>query len=138
MDYHFIVKNSPLQRLCDEYNSTIIGYQPYNQALLLGKYSSQNLPTFEDGDHRAKLDKFSKNSIEYINEKLEQLKVRFGNGRDDLAAVANRFVLNHSNISAVVVGFRNLTQVKETLKKSPYLELNGEDMRLLNNLFRKW
>ncbi len=135
MDYHFIAKNSQLQQLCETYNSSIIGFQPLNQGLLLGKYDPKNPPLFNDGDHRASLKKFSKESISYVNDRLTQLSKRYGQSIENLAAVAFQFVLSHQNISGVVTGFRNREQVKANLSKTA-LKLNGEDLRFLYKLFQ--
>jgi myo-inositol catabolism protein IolS len=136
MDYHFIAKNSQLQQLCDTYNSTIIGFQPLNQGLLLGKYDKNTPPSFGDGDHRASLKKFSKESIGDVNERLSQMAKRYDHSTETFAAVAFQFVLAHQNITGIVAGFRNLEQVKTNLSK-PELKLNGEDLRFLYKLFQK-
>lgn len=136
MDYHFVAKNSVLQQLCEQYGATIVGFQPFNQGLLLDKFDPVNPPHFGEGDHRSSLKKFRRDSLESIHNVLIDVKQRYGESSEDLAAVAVNFVLNHSAVSGVVAGFRNREQVKSNLMKQDSLLLNGNDMSFLYNLFR--
>jgi len=135
MDYHFIAKNSTLQNLCKEYKISIIGFQPLNQGILLDKYDPHNPPLFGKGDHRSGLQKFSKDQLLDTHERLVQLKDKYGESIEELAAIAFRFVLNHQSVASTLVGFRNKKQVRENLTCSKVL--NGSDMSYLYNLFRK-
>ncbi len=135
MDYHFVAKNSTLQKLCEKFGTSIIGFQPLNQGLLLDKYTPENPPQFGAGDHRANLEKFSGDSIADIHVKLLKLQERFGSSIEDMASVALQFVLKHNNVSSTLVGFRNKKQVRENLTCSK--NINGSDMSYLYNLFRK-
>ena len=136
MDYHFLTKNSPLQQLCSRYNTSIIPYQPLNQGLLLGKYSTRNIPNFGNGDHRAKLEKFTYSYLERIEPCISKLLDRYGNKKDELIATALNFVLSFDNVVSTAVGFRNVQQVKEILAKTPTTKLNGNDFSFLKNIFR--
>ncbi len=88
MDYHFVAKNSTLQNLCKQHNTSIVGFQPFNQGLLLDKYSPENPPQFGEGDHRASLKKFTQDSLREVRARLNELVVRYDSSVETLAAIA--------------------------------------------------
>lgn len=136
MDSHFVAKNSILQQLCEEYCATIVGFQPFNQGVLLDKFDPENPPLFGEGDHRINLKKFHQEQLRSSHELLNEVKERYGSSVESLAAVAVKFVLNHASVSGVVAGFRNREQVQENLSMLDKINLNGNDMSFLYKLFR--
>ena len=115
MERKFIDGGTPTRKLMDENKISFVAFRPIGQGLLLGKYSKDNPPKFEDGDHRKGLERFSKESLEKLEPKLNKIKERFGSSAEDLSRVAIQFLLHFKIMGAVIPGFRNLNQVKVNL-----------------------
>ena len=115
MERKFIDEGTPTRKLMDENKISFVAFRPIGQGLLLGKYSKDNLPQFQDGDHRKGLSRFSKENLEKLEPKLQKLKDKFGPSQEELARVAMQFLLHYKIMGAVIPGFRNLHQVKVNL-----------------------
>lgn len=134
MDYHFITQNSILMNLCDEFNISFIGFSPLNQGILLNKYKSSNPPSFPDGDHRSKSEKFKPSYLKKAEKGLKETGDIFGNSTEEYARLALQFVLYHKNVAAVIPGFRNKKQVKMLLHAcSRYLD--GNEMAMIRKAY---
>jgi myo-inositol catabolism protein IolS len=134
IDPQFIRHGSPISRLLAEGKLSFVAFSPLGQGVLLGKYNHRNLPEFGLGDHRRDNSQFRAESIARIEPKIERLKERFGSTTADLAAVAQRYVLNHPNVACVIPGFRNERQVACNLEAAQR-SLTEEDMNFLYELF---
>ena len=115
MERKFIDGGTLTRKLMDENKISFVAFRPIGQGLLLGKYSKDNPPKFEDGDHRKGLERFSKESLEKLEPKLNKIKERFGSSTEDLSRVAIQFLLHFKIMGTVIPGFRNLNQVKVNL-----------------------
>jgi myo-inositol catabolism protein IolS len=111
MERIFIDEGSPTRKLMEENQISFVAFRPIGQGLLLGKYNKDNPPTFENGDHRKGLSRFSRESLEKLEPRLNKIKSRFGSSEEELARVAMQFLLNYKFMGAVIPGFRNLRQV---------------------------
>ncbi len=134
MDYHFIVPNSSLMRLCKKNKIMFFAFSPLNQGILLGKYSSNNPPKFLNGDHRRHSEKFRAPYLIKAEKGLLKIKEKFGKKREDLVRVALQFILYHDNVSGVITGFRNLEQVRMHIAASGQC-LNGEEIAFIRKAF---
>jgi aryl-alcohol dehydrogenase-like predicted oxidoreductase len=115
MERKFIDEGTPTRKLMDENKISFVAFRPIGQGLLLGKYSKDILPQFQDGDHRKGLSRFSKENLEKLEPRLQKLKDKFGPSQEELARVAMQFLLHYKIMGAVIPGFRNLHQVKVNL-----------------------
>ena len=115
MERKFINEGTPTRKLMDDNKISFVAFRPIGQGLLLGKYNKDNLPQFQDGDHRKGLSRFSKENLEKLEPKLQKLKDKFGPSQEELARVAMQFLLHYKIMGAVIPGFRNLHQVKVNL-----------------------
>ena len=115
MERKFINEGTPTRKLMDDNKISFVAFRPIGQGLLLGKYNKDNLPQFQDGDHRKGLSRFSKENLEKLEPKLQKLKDKFGASQEELARVAMQFLLHYKIMGAVIPGFRNLHQVKVNL-----------------------
>ncbi|MDG2170623.1 MAG: aldo/keto reductase [Opitutales bacterium] len=115
MDTQFIEPNGPVGRLMAENKLSYVAFSPLNKGILLDKFDPENLPDFEEGDHRSVSPKFSQEALRLANPKLDEIKKRFGDSIPDLASIALRFVLSFSNVACVIPGFRNAYQVESNL-----------------------
>ena len=115
MERIFIDKGNPTRKLMEENKISFVAFRPIGQGLLLGKYNKDNPPTFENGDHRKGLSRFSRESLEKLEPRLNKIKSRFGSSEEDLARVAMQFLLHYKFMGAVIPGFRNLRQVQVNL-----------------------
>jgi len=107
----FLRPGGVVPRLLAEQGMSFVAFGPLAQGLLLDKFDPEKPPQFEEGDHRRNSDRFSAEKLRALKPKMAQLKARFGATTEDLAAVAQRYVLNHPNVACVIPGFRNERQV---------------------------
>ncbi len=112
LDTRFIDPGSPVAELMAKEEISFVAFSPLAQARLLDKYDPSKPPSFEPGDHRQGSEAFSAKAIAELKPKLDLLKARFGEGIEDLAAVALNYVLAFPNVACVIPGFRNERQVK--------------------------
>ncbi len=111
----FIDEGNPTRKLIEEKQISMVAFRPLYEGLLLDKYKKENPPQFENGDHRKGLPRFSRESLEKLEPKLNSIKEKFGSSTEELARVAQQFVLKYDFTAAVIPGFRNLQQVKINL-----------------------
>jgi aryl-alcohol dehydrogenase-like predicted oxidoreductase len=130
----FIDENAPTRKLMEENKISFVAFRPVGQGLLLGKYSKDNPPKFEDGDHRKGLERFSKESLEKLEPKLNKIKQELGPSTEELARVAMQFLLHYKVVGAVIPGFRNLHQVKVNLSAMDK-PLNDGEFEFVKSVF---
>ncbi len=111
----FINSNSPTRKLIEERKISFVSFRPLGEGLLLGKYSSKNPPQFEFGDHRRGLKRFSKEHLEWLEPRIEKMKLKFGSSINELGRAVLQFLLYYNFVGTVIPGFRNLSQVKSNL-----------------------
>jgi len=134
METIFIDETSPTRKLMEKNQISFIAFRPLGQGLLLGKYRKDDLPKFEDGDHRKGLDRFSVERLAELEPKLAQLKEKFGTSIEDLARAALQYLLYYSFFGAVIPGFRNLKQVKVNLSAMDK-PLTDDEFKFINRVF---
>jgi len=115
MERIFVDEGNPTRKLMEENQISFVAFRPIGQGLLLGKYNKDNPPTFENGDHRKGLSRFSRESLEKLEPKLNRIKEKFGSSEEELARVAMQFLLHYKFMGSVIPGFRNLRQVQVNL-----------------------
>lgn len=130
----YLRDGSPTRKLLDEYKMSFISFGPLAQGILLGKYSKDNPPKFEPGDHRANAERFQPESLAKIEPKLEKLKQRFGSSAEELARAALQYLLYYKQAGAVIPGFRNLNQVKINLSAADR-PLTEDEFNYIKNIF---
>jgi myo-inositol catabolism protein IolS len=135
MDYHLISKGGHLRELCEKYQCSLVAFQPLNAGILLGKYSGDNLPAFEDGDYRKDSPKFRAEYLKNAEVGLNVLGEKFGLSTKDRVSLALRFLLKQGGVTGVIPGFRNKKQVEDILKANDDKPLNGEDLKLIYRAF---
>ncbi|HEX3072284.1 MAG TPA: aldo/keto reductase, partial [Ignavibacteriales bacterium] len=130
----YLRDGSPTRKLLDEYKMSFISFGPLAQGILLGKYSKDNPPKFEAGDHRANAERFQHESLAKIEPKLEKLKQHFGSSTEALARAALQYLLHYKQAGAVIPGFRNLNQVKINLSAADK-PLTNDEFNFIKNIF---
>lgn len=108
----FIAPGSRVQKLLEAHRMSFVAFSPLAQGRLLDKFDPSKPPSFEDGDHRRHNDAFGAKAIADLKPRLEALKARYGSRTEDLSAVAQAYVLAHSNVCCTIPGFRNERQVR--------------------------
>ena len=131
---NFILPGSTVDRLMEEYGLSFIAFSPLNQGILLDKFDPDNPPAFEQGDNRRHAPKFKTEALQGVRPKLQELKARFGDSTEDLAAVALQYVLHHPRVACVIPGFRNEQQVRCNLGAANR-PLSEEDIDFIHRLF---
>ncbi len=107
----FIKPGGVVPRLLAEHKMSFVAFSPLAQGLLLDKFDPAKPPAFEEGDHRRNSGRFTTEKLRALQPKLARLKARFGSTTEDLAAVAQRYLLCQPNLACVIPGFRNERQV---------------------------
>ncbi|MCW5548274.1 MAG: aldo/keto reductase, partial [Opitutaceae bacterium] len=126
----FIKPGGVVPRLLAEHKMSYVAFSPLEQGLLLDKFDPEKPPVFEAGDHRKDCGRFAAEKLRVLKPKLARLKERFGATTEDLAAVAQRYLLNHPNVACVIPGFRNERQVACNLA-AVGRELSAADMAFI-------
>jgi aryl-alcohol dehydrogenase-like predicted oxidoreductase len=134
LDDRFIREGTPTQKLCKENQISFIAFGPLGQGILLGKYSKDNPPQFQPGDHRANSPRFKPDYLAKVEPKIEMLKSKFGSDLESLARAALQYVLYHSTVAAVIPGFRNLKQVMINLSAMDK-PLTDEEFNFIREVF---
>ena len=134
METPFVEGGSPTRKLMEENNISFVAFRPLGQGLLLDRYHKDNPPTFEDGDHRKGLKRFSVEKLAELEPKLELLKGKFGSTIEDLARMSLQYLLYYKFMGAVIPGFRNLKQVKVNLSAMDK-PLTDEEFEFINQVF---
>jgi len=131
----FIDEGNPTRKLIEENQISLVAFRPLYEGLLLDKYKKENPPQFENGDHRKDLPRFSYENLAKLETQLNKIKERFGSSTEDLARVAQQFVLKYNFIAAVIPGFRNLQQVKVNLSAMDK-PLTDDEFEFVKSVFR--
>jgi len=134
MEPIFIEEGTPARNLMDENQISFIAFRPLGQGLLLDKYNKDNPPKFEAGDHRKGLERFSVEKLTDLEPKIVKLKEKFGSNIEDLARIAQQYLLHYTIMGAVIPGFRNLKQVKINLSAMDK-PLTNEEFDFIKNVF---
>jgi myo-inositol catabolism protein IolS len=134
MDDQFIREGTPVRKLMDEKKMSFVAFSPLNQGLLLGKFDPKNPPKFESGDHRLGDKRFTTETLEWLQPKIEKLKSRFGSDVKDLARVALQYLLANPVVACVIPGFRNLNQAQVNLSGQDK-PLSAEDVAYIRQVF---
>jgi aryl-alcohol dehydrogenase-like predicted oxidoreductase len=112
LDDHYVRPGSRLQALMDQHELGFVAFGPLAQGRLLGKYDPKKPPSFEPGDHRRGSDAYSEEALLALEPKLARLKERFGSSAEELAAMAQGYILAQPRVVCVIPGFRNERQVR--------------------------
>jgi myo-inositol catabolism protein IolS len=131
----FIRPDGVVARLLAEHRMSFVAFSPLQQGILLGKFDPENPPQFDEGDTRRTNPRFRPENLRPLKPKLAKLKERFGARTEDLAAMALRYVLNHSNVACVIPGFRNEAQVACNLG-AMHRELSAADVAFIDTALR--
>jgi aryl-alcohol dehydrogenase-like predicted oxidoreductase len=132
LDDQFIRPGSPLDQLMEKHGLSFVAFSPLAQGLLLDKFDPEKPPQFELGDWRRDSDRFQTEHLRKLKPKLAKIKVKFGATTEDLAAVAQRYVLNHPRVCCVIPGFRNEAQVRCNLAAQDR-QLSDNEMTLVRS-----
>lgn len=133
MDPQFIEPNGPVGRLMAENKLSFVAFSPLNKGILLDKFDPDNLPAFEDGDHRARSPKFTQDALSKVKPRMEMIRQRFGDSIPELASTALRFILNYPRVACVIPGFRNAQQVESNLSVIDQ-QLSAGDMAYIKSV----
>jgi myo-inositol catabolism protein IolS len=134
VERRFLDEGNPTRKLMEENQISLIAFRPLYEGLLLDKYKKENPPRFENGDHRKEQSRFSYENLAKLEVQLNKIKEKFGSSIEDLARVAQQFVLKYNFTAAVIPGFRNLKQVKINLSAMDKL-LTDDEFEFVKSAF---
>ncbi len=115
LDDRFIRAGSTVTELVKEHKLSFIAFSPLGVGLLTGRFDPKEPPTFDDGDNRKHSAAFKAEYLAKVKQRLGRVRSRFGGSKEDLAAVALRFVLSHRGVASVIPGFQNADEVRANL-----------------------
>ncbi len=130
LDDQFVRPGSRVSALLEEYGMTFVAFSPLAQGRLLDKYDPAKPPEFEPGDHRRGSGAFGAEAIAVLKPKLAQLKARFGDTTEDLAAMALGYILAQPRVACVIPGFRNERQARCNLAAEGRM-LSADDLEFI-------
>ena len=134
VERRFLDEGNPTRKLMEENHISLIAFRPLYEGLLLDKYKKENPPQFENGDHRKGLQRFSYENLAKLEVQLNKIKEKFGSSTEDLARIAQQFVLKYNFTAAVIPGFRNLKQVKTNLAAMDR-PLTDDEFKFMKSVF---
>jgi aryl-alcohol dehydrogenase-like predicted oxidoreductase len=134
LDDQFVRPGSRVSKLMAEQNMSFVAFSPLAQGVLLDKFDPENPPQFEEGDNRKNRPRFQRDELLKLRPKLAQLKERFGDTTDDLAAIAIRYILSMPNVACAIPGFRNLRQVQGSLTATDRV-MSEADVEFVQKIF---
>jgi len=115
-------------------NVGIVTYKPLAQGLLLDKYDPSHPPKFSDYDHRNRKKWFEEKGLRILKEKIADLKEYFQvDSTKELVEISLAYCLYKKNISSVLVGFKNKTQLFESLNITK--ELTKKEIEFIQKTF---
>ncbi len=106
--------------------------KPLAQGLLTDKYDPHHPPVFGPGDHRQRKRWFTAEGLRPLHSRLVPLRKRFGDAPADMVRIALQYCLQRSPQAAVVVGFKNATQVEMNLT-SLHEPLSGDELAYIRS-----
>ncbi|MCP4482806.1 MAG: aldo/keto reductase [bacterium] len=133
MDDKFVRNKTLVRQMIDKYNLGFVAFSPLNQGLLTGKYFAEIPPIFDAGDHRRSQQKFTQESLEILQPKLEKIKTKFKN--KSLTQVAIQYLLANPSVSSIIPGFRNKAQVAANLIAVETRTLNDKELQFIRKTF---
>lgn len=136
IDDKFLREGTPTRKMLDEYGISFIAFSPLAQGLLLGKYSKDNPPKFEPGDHRETAPRFSVENLTKLEPKIAALKKHFGDSQEALTRAALQYLLVYTQTAAVIPGFRSLAQVKMNLSAADK-PLTADEFAFVRSVFNE-
>lgn len=112
----------------------LLTYKPLGQGLLLNKYDPSSSPQFSEYDHRQRKAWFKNKGLTVLKERLEKIGGKF-NCKDpnDFVQLAIKYCLSRSDINCVIVGFRDASQLKDSLSLNG--TLNEEECIYIKGIF---
>jgi aryl-alcohol dehydrogenase-like predicted oxidoreductase len=110
---------------------TTFSYGPLAQGLLTGKFNQ--FTRFENDDRRSRLPHFQLDEWELNNKILEALNSIAFNYNKSASQIAIRWVIDNCKIDSVIIGAKNISQVRSNLETLDFI-LEKNDIEILNNI----
>ena len=111
--------------------ATTFSYGPLAQGLLTGKFNQ--FTKFEIDDRRSRLSHFQLEEWDLNNKLLETLSSISSNYNKSVSQIAIRWVIDNCDIDSVIVGAKNISQVKSNLETLEFI-LQKNDIELLDEI----
>lgn len=132
----FIRPDCRLQQLMEQHGCTFVAFGPLDQGVLLDKFDPESPPKFVEGDYRGNRKDFAPEVLRKVRGQLARLKSRFGATTEDLASVAQRWVLAHPHVCGVIPGFRNARQARCNIRAAADAPMSDADVAFCREVFR--
>lgn len=110
---------------------TTFSYGPLAQGLLTGKFNQ--FTKFEVDDRRSRLPHFQLGEWDSNNKILEILSSISHNYNKSISQIAIRWIIDNCNIDSVIIGAKNISQVRSNIETINF-NLEQDDIQILNNI----
>jgi len=112
----------------------ILIYKPLAQGLLIGAYSSDTPPRFEQGDSRRRKSWFRRSALAAIEDRLAYIKRHFGvSSIQELVHICIQYCLSRDMNACVLVGVENENHATEAFSASG--RLSDGDIAFIRKVF---
>lgn len=118
----------------NEKNISFVPYEPFAAALLTGRYSLENLPHFEEGDHRLKIELYEPDQLKKNVAKVDQLKPIAARYDATVAQLVLAWYLKNPKIGPVIPGARTPEQLLSNVKAYD-VQLSDADYEAVAKIF---
>jgi aryl-alcohol dehydrogenase-like predicted oxidoreductase len=116
--------------LLEQYNLGLFIWSPLAGGFLSEKYLQPTSSSFDSRLHKSDFPPFDKINALRINQLLKQIAK---NKNATISQVALAFVLKNKCVTSILLGCRNMSQLKENLK-STEIQLDNEEYQLINEI----
>ncbi len=125
-----------LLHYCSANNIGVIVYSPMQKGLLTGKFTREHMQSLPQDDHRREDPHFQEPELGANLKLVEDLcSIAEKSGRT-VAQLAIAWVLQHSEVTAAIVGARHPSQIEETITAGESM-LSKEDISAIDTLLNK-
>ncbi|MCO7125200.1 aldo/keto reductase [Sporolactobacillus shoreicorticis] len=134
--YNLLQQNAVKELLpyLSEQHISFVPYEPFAAALLTGRYAPDNLPHFEEGDHRLNIDLYKPDQLKANVAKVEQLKPIAATYHATVAQIVLAWYMKNPLIGPVIPGARTPEQLLANVQ-SEGLQLSDSDYKIIEQIF---
>lgn len=119
-------------KVCEQHELASINRYPLGSGFLTGKYTRDS--TFQEGDYRRGWNLHEEWAEEWFHQ-IEALRQAFAGDARTLAQIALGWIWAQSDCTVPIPGFRNVAQVKESVKAMDFGPLADEEVNKIEQIF---
>ncbi|RYL92515.1 aldo/keto reductase [Sporolactobacillus sp. THM7-4] len=125
---------SELMTYLDAHNISFVPYEPFAAALLTGRYSADDMPTFEKDDHRHEIDLYAPDQLKANIQKVDRLRPIAEANHSTIAQLVLAWYLKNPLIGPVIPGARTPEQLLSNIQAYD-VSLSDADYKTIDEIF---